>query len=96
MKSKKVKRVINKEWEKDEVWSSRRTDAIEKRKEELVKYFIDKFRSLFPGENPEDVICLLSGEPTKLILIDKSKINYVQPTEEGMKERIEKFNETKK
>ena len=34
-------------------------------------------------------VCKDDFEPTKLIPIDKSKINYVQPTEEGIKERIE-------
>jgi len=69
---------------------------IKNREKQLVKYFIDKFRSLFPKENPEDVICLLDGEPSKFISIDKSKIKYIQPTEEGMEKRSEKSNEAKK
>ena len=89
MKSKKVKRVINKEWEKAEPWFSKKIAAREKRKEELVKYFIDKFRSLFPGENPKDVICLLQDGLSELIPIDKSKIKYVPITEEGMDKKRE-------
>ena len=75
--------------EKDEVWLKRTIADIEKRKEELLKYFIDKFRSLFPGENPKDVICLLQDELSKLFPIDKSKIKYIQPTEKGMEKRKE-------
>ena len=93
---KKVKRIMFSSSFPDIYQSVKYIIQRKNREKQLVKYFIDKFRSLFPKENPEDVICLLDGEPSKFISIDKSKIKYIQPTEEGMEKRSEKSNEAKK
>ena len=90
MKNKKVKRIIDKAREINRYILLKLIFDKRKQEKNLIEFFINKSRKLYPNNNRDEdyMMDIVQDNPSKLIPIDKSKIKYVQPTEEGMKERL--------